>query len=239
METLEELMRGYTEGDGACACMFCGQTYLRGDIYAFGERLVDAPTAAGLHVTQAHGGAFEALLAGGKKATGLTEVQSELLRCFYQGLPDKETAQRTQTSAAAVRYQRFHLREKARQAKAFLALFELAQVGNEQSPQIHPGATMVDERYMTNDEESRKIIATFFESMEPLKLKSFPPKEKKKLVLLRVIAGQFEPARRYGEPEVNAVLRGIYEDYATLRRYLIEYGFLERTQDCREYWVKP
>jgi len=27
-------------------------------------------------------------------------------------------------------------------------------------------------------------------------------------------------------------------DHATLRRYLIEYGFLERTQDCGTYWVK-
>jgi len=53
-----------------------------------------------------------------------------------------------------------------------------------------------------------------------------------------VIAARFPPGRRYPEREVNQILRDIHEDYVTLRRYLIEYGFLERTQDCGEYWVK-
>ena len=47
---------------------------------------------------------------------------------------------------------------------------------------------------------------------------------------------QFEPGRTYTEKEVNGILRDIFDDYVTLRRYLIEYGFLERTRDCRTYW---
>jgi len=242
--TIEELAQGFCEREGACRCLFCGQEYRCGDIYAFGSRLVDAPTAAALHAEESHGGVFEALLAGGKKNTGLTEGQGRMLSCFYQGLPDRETAARLGISAATVRYQRFHLREKARQARVFLALFALLEKRGGQNghvadePKIHPGATMVDERWMTTDEEERRIIDTFFSSLEPLRLKSFSAKEKKKLVALRVIARQFAPGRRYAEKEVNRILKDIYEDYATLRRYLIEYGFLERTQDCGEYWVK-
>ena len=238
--TLEELAQGYALDDDACICLFCGEAYLCGDIYGFGNRLVDAPTAARLHVGQAHGSAFEALLAGGKKRTGLTEGQGRMMSLFYKGLPDREIAAALGISDATVRYQRFHLREKARQARAFLALFALleARAGQADEPKIHKGATMIDERYMTTGEETQKIIDTFFSSLEPLKLKSLSSKEKKKLVILRVIAGQFAPGRRYAEKEVNAVLKGNHEDYVTLRRYLIEYGFLDRTRDCGEYWVK-
>jgi DNA-binding CsgD family transcriptional regulator len=238
--TLEDLSRGYTLQNGACICLFCGEEYLCGDIYAFGSRLVDAPTAARLHIGQAHGGVFEALLAGGKKRTGLTEGQSGMLPLFYRGLPDRDIAARLGITAATVRFQRFHLREKARQARAFLALFSLLEArAGQTEPEIHRGATMIDERYMTGEDEAKKIIGTFFSSLEPPKLKSLSSKEKKKLVILRVIAGQFTPGRRYAEKEVNAILRDIFEeDHVTLRRYLIEYGFLERTADCAEYWVK-
>ncbi|MCL1952142.1 MAG: DUF2087 domain-containing protein [Oscillospiraceae bacterium] len=238
---LEELARGYSAREGVCRCLFCGEEYLAGDIYPIDSRLVDAPTAARLHVVRAHGGVFGALLAGGKKSTGLTEGQSRMLALFYRGAPDREIAAELGVSAAAVRFQRFHLREKARQAKVFLALFALLERrgGRAEEPKIHKGATMVDERYMATGAEAQKIIGAFFSSLEPLKLKSLSSKEKKKLVILRVIAGQFEPGRRYAEREVDRILREIYdEDYVTLRRYLIEYGFLERTQGCGEYWVK-
>jgi len=238
--TLEELAQGFTLSGNTCRCLFCGEEFLRGDIYSFENRLVDAPTAARLHIEQAHGGVFAALLAGGKKSTGLTEGQSRMLSLFYRGLPDREIAAELGISDATVRYQRFHLREKARQAKTFLALFSLLEERDDRKdqPKIHKGATMVDERYMTTDDEAQKIVDTFFSSLEPLKLKSLSSKEKKKLVILRVIAGQFSPGRRYSEKEVNAILKAVHEDYVTLRRYLIEYGFLDRTQDCGEYWVK-
>lgn len=37
---------------------------------------------------------------------------------------------------------------------------------------------------------------------------------------------------------MNAVLKEIYNDYATIRRALIDGGFMERAGDCREYWVR-
>lgn len=38
--------------------------------------------------------------------------------------------------------------------------------------------------------------------------------------------------------EINRVLKRIFEDYATIRRALIEYGFIDRSNDCTKYWVK-
>ena len=60
--------------------------------------------------------------------------------------------------------------------------------------------------------------------------------EKRKIVVLRRISACFEPERRYSEREVNDILRPIYDDFVLVRRYLIEYGFLQRTKDCRAYW---
>jgi len=115
---------------------------------------------------------------------------------------------------------------------------EYAKGNWEPKSEIHKGATMVDERYMVTEEQQQKIIGTFFSSVDPLVLHAFPPKEKKKLVILNLISEQFQTGKKYTEKEINGILKPIYEDYVTIRRYLIEYGFLDRTVDCSEYWVK-
>lgn len=97
---------------------------------------------------------------------------------------------------------------------------------------------MVDARYEITQQEEQKILSTVFASMQPLRLKTFPPKEKKKVVILRTIAKEFEEGIRYSEVQVNEILKEIYPDYVTLRRYLIEYGYLERTRDGSAYWKK-
>lgn len=56
--------------------------------------------------------------------------------------------------------------------------------------------------------------------------------------MLQHILTRFTPNRQYTEIEVNTLLKSIYTDFATIRRYLIEYGFMERSKDCTEYWVK-
>jgi hypothetical protein len=124
----------------------------------------------------------------------------------------------------------------------YLSIYELAM---EKTPTdrdtivpIHEGAKMVDDRYVTTKDESDKILATVFESLSPLKLKLFSAKEKKKIVTLRKIAQQFETGKVYTEKELNRILKDIYDDYPTLRRYLIEYGFMERSTDCMQYWLK-
>jgi len=53
-------------------------------------------------------------------------------------------------------------------------------------------------------------------------------------VVLEYIASVFEPGLRYAEREVNAILRSWYDDYASLRRYLVDGGLLDR--EAGEYW---
>lgn len=60
------------------------------------------------------------------------------------------------------------------------------------------------------------------------------------VVLLRWIATLFEPDRLYTEPEVNAILRDVYEhDYVSLRRDMVDFGYLRRERGGGQYWVTP
>ena len=54
------------------------------------------------------------------------------------------------------------------------------------------------------------------------------------VVVLDMLAQQFEPGRRYKERSVNAMLRQWHEDTAALRRYLVDEGYVER--EAGEYW---
>jgi hypothetical protein len=66
------------------------------------------------------------------------------------------------------------------------------------------------------------------------RITSMPAHRAKRQVLLDHVARVFEPGARYRESEVNALLRVFYDDHATLRRYLVDGGFLSR--DHGEYW---
>jgi hypothetical protein len=66
------------------------------------------------------------------------------------------------------------------------------------------------------------------------RLTAIPSHHGKRLVILDMLAQQFEPGRRYSEREVNAVIGRWHEDTAALRRYLVDDGFLDR--DAGQYW---
>lgn len=61
-----------------------------------------------------------------------------------------------------------------------------------------------------------------------------PSKQAKLRVVLDHLAQSFEPGRSYPEKQVNEVLAGFHPDYATLRRYLVDEGFLTREDGV--YW---
>lgn len=248
--SLEELKKGYTSDikKDAYVCTICGRTFEFGEVFRSGERLLSAEKMANFHIAEEHGGMQEALLSHGKRHTGLTDNQKELLLMMAAGKTDREIAAQTGSAAATVRHQRFVFKEKARQAKLYLAIYELAVQGKQKAKSIvtdkeefmdiHGGATMVDERYQITIEEENTIISNMFSSLEPLKLKNLSPKEKKKIVILKKISSRFESERKYSEKEVNGILEDIYDDFATIRRSLIEYGFMDRTNDGKEYWLK-
>jgi hypothetical protein len=61
-----------------------------------------------------------------------------------------------------------------------------------------------------------------------------PTKHAKLLLVLDYLAQQFEPGRKYAETEVNDVLGSYHDDYAALRRYLVDEGLLAREGGV--YW---
>ena len=84
--------------------------------------------------------------------------------------------------------------------------------------------------------ERAAICRSLIASEQPLRLRSYSYKAKKRQVLLERIAAELEPNRHYPEPELNALLKAIWPDYALLRRDLVDFGYLHRTTDCTTYW---
>jgi len=84
------------------------------------------------------------------------------------------------------------------------------------------------------DAFERKVLATFTDTEG--RITAFPHQEKKYLVLLRYVAGAFEPDVQYTEKQVNEVLSRYNEDTALLRRNLVDYGFMGRQGGGGSYW---
>lgn len=79
--------------------------------------------------------------------------------------------------------------------------------------------------------ERRTILRTFIQGG---RLATMPAAAAKREVVLEHIATVFEPGVRYAEKEVNAILRSWFDDYASLRRYLVDAGLLSR--EANVYW---
>lgn len=160
---------------------------------------------------------------------------------FYSGLSDSEIAKKLDVSASTIRHQKFTFREKAKQAKLYLSVFENVfenKTTNEEAMvSIHNHAVYYDDRYVITEKEKAHVLETFFKSLNPLKLNDFSTKEKNKVTILAKIIEQFKLGKTYTEKEVNQILKPIYADYIMIRRYLIMYGFMERTKDGSSYWV--
>ena len=81
------------------------------------------------------------------------------------------------------------------------------------------------------NQEEATVLRRFFDGT---RLTQIPAQHAKRLVILDRLAQEFEPGVRYPEREVNFTLQLWYPDYAALRRYLVDEGFLARTDGV--YW---
>jgi hypothetical protein len=79
--------------------------------------------------------------------------------------------------------------------------------------------------------EEAEVLGRFFSGERLIEL---PAQRSKRLVVLERLALEFEPGRRYAEPEVNDLLGRFHPDHATLRRLLVDEGLLDRA--AGEYW---
>ena len=109
-----------------------------------------------------------------------------------------------------------------------LRLDRLAEIGATLARLAHEAAgdhAPVDAPHWASRDEAR-VIRTFFEGE---RLTSIPAQRSKRRVVLRQIAETvFERKRRYPEKEVNQRLGARFTDSASLRRYLVDEGFMAR-----------
>ena len=66
------------------------------------------------------------------------------------------------------------------------------------------------------------------------RLASMPTARSKRLIVLEEIAQDFEPGLKYSEKEVSAIAARWHDDYAAVRRYLVDERFLDREDGV--YW---
>ena len=70
------------------------------------------------------------------------------------------------------------------------------------------------------------------------KIQRWPSKKEEKEAVLGFISLQIPPGSKLSEKEINRIIMRniLFDDFALIRRELIERGLLARTNDCREYW---
>ena len=94
-----------------------------------------------------------------------------------------------------------------------------------------PAAPALDEDIADFD---RQVLGNYL--LADGAIKEIPVQDKKLLVILRYVSDHVEPSRRYTEKQINELLARFHTDVATLRRYLIDFKFMQRTMTGSEYW---
>ncbi|MCW2737136.1 DUF2087 domain-containing protein [Nocardioides sp.] len=73
--------------------------------------------------------------------------------------------------------------------------------------------------------EQEKLVGRLFSGG---RIERVPARRKVRAAVLLEVLSRFEPGRDYSEPEVNEILLGVHDDFAYLRRELVNYRYLER-----------
>jgi hypothetical protein len=73
--------------------------------------------------------------------------------------------------------------------------------------------------------EQARILRNFVEGG---RLKSLPARASQRRLVLEYLANRFDEGVEYAETDVNNLLGRFHEDYASLRRYLVDEGLLAR-----------
>jgi DNA-binding transcriptional ArsR family regulator len=95
-------------------------------------------------------------------------------------------------------------------------------------------ASLIPNFEEVGDAWERKVFKAFFDGERLIQL---PASEKKLLVIIKWLADKFAYGVRYTEKQVNDILTRYYADYATLRRELIDCGYMQREKGI--YWRVP
>lgn len=86
----------------------------------------------------------------------------------------------------------------------------------------------------SEDEFVRKVYKAYLKGE---RLVQIPANEKKLIVILDWFAAKFEAGIQYPEKQVNEIIKQHHEDYATIRRELVDRRYMARKDGI--YWVIP
>lgn len=227
--SLDDLKNGWHSVATGFACNYCQATWPSDSL----------PKQREEHLNLVHGGNRSQLVHLKSRYNTLTPKQQDLLTAFASGIKDQELAEQLQVAAATIRHQKFTFREKAKQAKLYLAIYESVFAQTAAADQlIEPPAqaTMLDDRWLITEDEVAQTLQQYFDfDQDPIRLKRWPKKQKVIIIVLTRIITEIPSGQLLTEPEINAYLKPIYFDYVTVRRYLVDYGFLQRRADGRQY----
>jgi hypothetical protein len=95
-------------------------------------------------------------------------------------------------------------------------------------------ATAGPKEYADHGSVDAQVAAVLRTFLPEGRIAHMPAARSKRLVVLDHVARVFEPGVRYPERDVNAMLGAFFDDYAALRRYLVDEGFLAR--EAGNYW---
>lgn len=105
--------------------------------------------------------------------------------------------------------------------------FDIASL-RERLAELRPEAA---EPFRDESDDDGRVLRAFVEGG---RLVHLPTQRSRWQVVLSWLAGQFDVGREYPEPEVNEILGAIHEDHATLRRRLVDEGYMARERGV--YW---
>jgi DNA-binding transcriptional regulator YhcF (GntR family) len=80
-------------------------------------------------------------------------------------------------------------------------------------------------------DERARTLSRF---MKDGKVVTLPVGFKRQMYIIEEVAKAFAPNRTYTEREVDAILKGFYDDHCTLRRFLVDAGMMHR--EAGVYW---
>lgn len=88
------------------------------------------------------------------------------------------------------------------------------------------------DKNVEQDAYTQKVLKTFFKRGRLVKI---PSQQKKFVVVIKELVKNFEPEKVYSERDVNIILADFHDDFATLRRGLVDFRMMERSRDGRDY----
>ncbi|MDW0112005.1 DUF2087 domain-containing protein [Sporosarcina saromensis] len=96
----------------------------------------------------------------------------------------------------------------------------------------------MNERFTILESEREKVLKNYFKQGVDGPLDIFPSKDKRKFIIAQELIKRFQVGKEYQEVEINRILKEVYPDFATIRRYFIDYEFMKRSDDGKVYWIE-